>query len=233
MRTFFLTGIGIIGILLFLCAGTADQVPDAGNASEQIWNGTWESDGYTLFIKQNDTAIAGTYEPLNISLADPGVLTGSLSADGKVFSGTWTESGSLNMVLADDKMSYVGAGTVRPDESVNESGAYTVLGTRMESSFDPEKVWNGTWVTEHVVNALTQDGTTVTGIHHPLPGIEDEPGLFEGTVSEDGKTLNGTWMETGNFTFTLADDGMSWNGTYDLAQNASAGSSSWNARKVA
>ncbi len=212
--------------------GTADQAPGVINQSEKIWNGTWESEGYSLYIQQSDSEIKGYYEPFNISSQDPGLLEGVLSSDGRVFSGTWSETGPIAFVLTSDKLSYTGAGNVRPDASLNSSGSYATIGTRMESSFDPEQLWNGSWKTDRVINTFIQNGVTVTGSYAPLPDTGDEPGTFTGTVSEDGTTLFGNWSESGNFSFTISKDDRYWNGTYDMAQNSSAGADSWNATKV-
>ena len=232
MRIFFGAGALLIGVLLLVSAGTADQVSSTSTQSGTVWNGTWESIGYTLFIQQNQSAIGGEYEPLNISELDPGLFEGAVSADGMVFSGTWTESGRNELVLADDQMSYTGTGSVRPEGSLTGPGSYAVTGNRVESSFDPVERWNGTWKTNLTISTFIQNGTHVTGSYEPLSGLNDEPGLFDGNVSPDGKTLTGTWLESGNFSFHVSENGLFWNGTYDIARYPSAGSDVWNATKL-
>ena len=232
MNFFAITGVCVVGILLSFGAGSAEKTPDVFNTSENIWNGTWASDAYTLYIQQDNSVISGAYEPENLTLLDPGLLKGNISKDGGIFSGTWTETGPLKVVISDDKMSYSGTGGVRPDDNLNGSGNYTVKATRVESSFDPENIWTGTWKTPRSTNMWTQNGTVVVGSYEPLPGIGDEPGIFEGSVSEDGKTISGRWTETGNFSFMISDDHSHFNGTYDIAQNISAGSGTWNGTKL-
>jgi len=232
MKFVIIGGIILICLLCLSGMGMADQVSGAINQGDKIWNGTWESEGYFLYIQQNDSEIKGYYEPFNISSQDPGMLEGVLSSDGRVFSGTWSETGPLVLTLAADTMSYTGAGNVRPHADLNSSGSYTTIGKRVESSFDPEKTWNGSWKTGRTLNTFIQNGATVTGSYVPLPEIYDEPGTYTGTVSEDGTTLLGNWSESGNFSFTISNNGRYWNGTYDMSQNSSVGSDSWNATKV-
>ncbi len=232
MKFVIMGGIILICLLWLSGMGMADQVSGVSNQSDKIWNGTWESEDYFLYIQQNDSEIKGYYEPFNISNQDPGTLEGILSSDGRIFSGTWSETGPLVLTLAADTMSYTGAGNVRPGADLNTSGSYTTKGKRVESSFDPEKTWNGSWKTDRTLNTFIQNGATVTGSYVPLPDINDEPGTYTGTVSDDGKTLIGNWSESGNFSFTISKDDRYWNGTYDMALNPSAGSDSWNATKV-
>ena len=79
---------------------------------------------------------------------------------------------------------------------------------------------------------LTQNGTIVTGTYIPYSLDEDEPGLIEGVVSDDGRKLSATWYEAGPFTFTLSDDGLFFNGTYGTDLSDSAIIDFWNATKV-
>lgn len=232
MKFYFLICAIMVISLCFVWSGSAEQIPDEKNYSENIWNGTWASEYYTLLIRQNGSEITGWYEPKDLKLYDPGLLNGSISAEGKIFSGMWIESGPLRIIQSGDGMSYSGSGGIRSDAKLNESGTYTASGTRMESSFDPEKIWAGTWKTERTLNTWVQNGTSITGSYQPLAGIEDEPGLFEGTASENGKTLSGTWIETGNFSFTLSEDNSVFNGTYGWGLNASAGTDFWNGTKL-
>ncbi|HWQ67247.1 MAG TPA: hypothetical protein VN372_10290 [Methanospirillum sp.] len=232
MRFFFVTGMLVVLVLSILCAGSAEQIPDAKSQAENVWNGSWSTEYYIVSILQNGSEIEGRYEPKDIKSMDPGRLAGMVSKDGTIFSGIWTESGPLSVSISDDGMSFTGNGGVRIDGGMNESGAYTTNTTRIGTVLDPENIWSGTWKGARTENVWIQEGTTITGSYHPLPGIADEPGLFEGTVSDDGKMATGTWKEFGNFSFTLSRDGTFFNGTYDVALNASAGSDFWNGTKI-
>ncbi|NLV27211.1 MAG: hypothetical protein GXY48_08625 [Methanomicrobiales archaeon] len=222
--------ISIFIFLLAMCATTTSQADS--DPIENAWNGTWESEYYILLIYQNGTAISGSYEPKDSTLYDPGLLKGMLSEDGKTFSGIWTESGPLSVVLSDDGMSISGSYGIRIDKKLTESDMYPTTRTRMEDSFDPENPWNGTWRGERTITTWIQNGTFVSGTYSPLPDIDDEPGISEGTVSGDGNSLKGKWIEAGNFSFTLDDDLMAFTGTYDITLNDPTGTDTWNGKKI-
>ncbi|PKL59616.1 MAG: hypothetical protein CVV33_06900, partial [Methanomicrobiales archaeon HGW-Methanomicrobiales-4] len=219
-------------ILGFFGPVYAEPVPDANN-NAYPWNGTWVSDDFTLFILQNVSEISGDYVPLNFELYDPGHMQGTLSEDGKTFSGICTEKGFLKLNLSDDEMSFSGVGVIPPLGSMSEPYVYERNGTRSENLSDLDNKWSGTWTTPKKTFELIQNGTYVFGTNEPLlPEVKDEPGLFEGTVSEDGKTITLNWLETGNFTFTLSDDGSFFNGTYHVEPDPSRVSDSWNGTKI-
>jgi len=215
-------------VLALLCAGSAAQAPDTVNT----WNGTWKDDVYTIFIQQNGTEIAGYYIPFDPEAYDAGMLEGTLSEDQKTFSGVWIESGLQESTLSDDGMSFNGTGTTNPVGSFTEPQTYETTGTRVGTPVDPDNLWTGSWQTPRKVYHLTQEGTTISGTNEPLPETEDEPGVFEGTVSEDGKIVSLEWIESGNFTFILSDDGMSWNGTYTEVVDPAAELLPWNATRI-
>lgn len=54
---------------------------------------------------------------------------------------------------------------------------------------------------------FVQDGNSITG-EYRRSSPEELGGIFEGTVSDDGKTLFTTRTGTETVTFTLSDDGM-------------------------
>lgn len=215
-------------VLVLLCAGTAAQVPDPGNA----WNGTWTDEMFTVVIQQSGTEIAGYYVPFDPEAYDSGLLEGTLSEDQKIFSGVWTESGNQESTLSDDGMSFNGTGSTNSVGSFTEPQTYETTGTRVGTPADPDNLWTGSWETPRKVYNLTQDGTIISGTNEPLPETDDEPGVFEGTVSEDGKTVSLEWIESGNFTFILSDDGMFWNGTYTNVLDPSAEQFPWNATRI-
>jgi len=218
----------VVLILLLLCAGSAALVPDA----ENMWNGTWTDETYTIFIQQNGTEIAGNYIPFDLETYDAGLLEGTLSEDQKTFSGVWIESGLQEATLSEDGMSFSGTGSTNPVGTLTEPRTYEATGTRVGTPTDPDNLWSGTWETPRKIYNLTQDGTTISGTNEPLPETDDEPGVFKGTVSEDGNTMSVEWVESGNFTFILSDDGIFWNGTYTDLLDPSAELFPWNATKM-
>lgn len=226
--------IGVIVIIALILLGIAFIGQKSGEVSHSSnnWNGTWKSELYTLSIKQSGSVISGNYEPDNISSSDPGVLAGTLSAEGKAFSGVWTESGPLNLVMSEDGMSYSGIGAVRPEGGRNPSETYKTGGKRVGNVSGPHNTWSGNWNSTRTNQTFTQNGTVVTGSYQPWSNINDEPGTFEGTVSEDGKTVSGKWTESGNFNFVLSEDGSVFNGTYSIFLQKTDDSDSWNATRL-
>jgi len=156
--------------------------------------------------------MTGEYVPYDFDMYDPGVIEGVLSEDGMTFSGKWIESGSFIDTLADDNMSFTANGSSNPVATMTQPYSFTFIAQR-SGDIDPENLWNGSWSTDRKIYEFIQNGTAVTGVNQPLPGVDDESGIMEGTVSEDGRTISGTWTETGLLVFVISDDGTSINAT--------------------
>jgi hypothetical protein len=173
------------------------------------------------------------YEPFDTEAYDPGRLEGSVSANGTMFSGKWIESGVSNWTLSEDKNSFTAIGKNNRIEGLPEAVPYEFNGTRTGEIADPKNIWSGEWASSHKVYNMTQDTFSISGVNHPLPGIEDEDGSIEGIVTDDGKTLM-NWTETGDFSFTLSEDGKFFNGTYtiDLSESEKTGYWNWNMTKT-
>ena len=231
MKVFVLTGILAVFVLCFICVGSAEQV-EAANQTEYVWNGTWASENFTLFIAQNESGISGSYIPDDPELYDAGILEGTLSDNGNTLSGVWTESGLFSETLSSDGMSFNGTGSSNPQGNMDEASIYNNTGTRVGKLADSDNIWSGAWVTERKSYNYTQDGLSITGTNQPLPGIDDEPGSMVGTVSDDGKIITGKWVETGNFTFIISKDGSFFNGTYNVNLDLLNKTESWNATKI-
>lgn len=204
----------IIGIVLafsMLCMGfaAAEEANETETVSEFIWNGTWSSPKYTLYISQDESEITGAYVPMDLFEYDAGYLEGNLSPDGKTYSGIWTESGTSTNTLSSDLMSFTISGNTDPQGPMTEPVHYTSNVTRVGEIVDPENPWTGNYISEWKKYNITQDGTVIIGINEPLPDVDDNSGVLNGMVSEDGMTFTGTWIEKGGFTFVMADDGMS------------------------
>jgi hypothetical protein len=99
---------------------------------------------------------------------------------------------------------------------------YTTNATRIGEIVDPENPWTGNYVSEWKTYNITQDGHVVTGINEPLADIDDNSGVMNGTISEDGMSYTGTWIEKGGYTFVMAEDGLSINATVSKSLESDA-----------
>lgn len=227
MRIMTTAGVLILCLISIICFGSADQIQD-----NSLWNGTWESEYYILVFLQDGENISGWYEPKVGYPYDPGVFSGELSDNGSIFSGTWRESGPFTYMLADDYQSISGTFGSERDMDAAEPELIPVIMNRTDQSFNSSLPWTGTFEGERFIITYSQNGIHVTGEYYPVPGIVDEPGVSEGVVSDDGRTLTGTWREEGNFSFTLSEDGMAFSGLYTIAQDLTAGYESWDGKRV-
>ena len=206
-------GIFLAFSMLCIGFGAAEDPTDGNTASEYVWNGTWSSPNYTLYITQDESGISGAYVPMDLLEYDSGYLEGNLSSDGKTYSGIWIESGMNTNTLSQDLMSFSISGYTDPQGPMTEPFHYTSNATRAGEIVDPDNPWTGEYVSEWKRYNITQNGVSITGTNEPLPGIDDNAGVAEGTVSEDGMVFTGTWIEKGRYTFVISDDGMSINAT--------------------
>lgn len=203
----------IIFLLFFAGIGSALQAPGTEDESEYVWNGTWSTPDYIFTIKQDQSGITGEYVPTNLSLLDPGRVEGNVSEDGRTYSGVWIETGSNTYTLSNDKMSFAILGFADPYGNMTEPAYYTSNATRIGDIPDPDNPWSGSWVTWKKSYNLTQNGTYLSGINQPLNNVNDESGLLDGIISDDGTTYTGNWTEKGSFTFVMSDTGSEFNAT--------------------
>jgi hypothetical protein len=83
--------------------------------------------------------------------------------------------------------------------------------------------WGGTWTDANYTLSLSQNGSAVNGLAIVSdPGVAD-PFRLTGTLSEDGKTLQGVLTQTGTLLLNLSDDKMMFDGagTVDPVDNVS------------
>jgi len=206
-------GLLLICAMLFVGIGSAEEAPGAETASEYIWNGAWSSPNYTVYITQDNSGISGAYVPMDFLEFDPGYLEGNVSSDGKTYSGIWIESGSNTNILSSDMMSFAISGYSDPQGPMTEPVHYTSNATRIGEIVDLANPWTGNYISEWKTYNLTQDGISLTGTNNPLPDVDDNSGVLNGTVSEDEMTYSGTWIEKGEYTFVMTDDELSINAT--------------------
>lgn len=98
-------------------------------------------------------------------------------------------------------------------------------GSKIAAALTPaaSMTWAGVWKTDFSSMTLTQTGNTVTGPY----AYHD--GRIEATAS--GRTLTGRWIEydnEGTFTFTMSEDGKSFTGTWIETKPHPGGGGSWN-----
>lgn len=215
--------------LFIMGVGSADVISG--------WNGTWLSENFELTIVQTDDGrVTGTYLPFDPMSGDPGVIDGSIGADGKNLSGVWTETGTCSFILSDDEQFF--NGTYDSEDANGKKNEAGWNGTRISSEESDETGWTGRWISDVDIVHLVQNGSVVTGTYEPIhTAVIDlvEPGTIEGTLSGDGKVFTGTWKESGGILFTLSDDSLFFNGTYRYGDTDLVGGSDtyhWNATRI-
>lgn len=209
-----------IFIPMFAGIGSAEQDNDELCTAENVWNGTWECPIHLFLIEQNSSVITGRYDSKNSDMYDTGVLEGTLSGDGMTYSGKWTELGSFNYTFSDDNMSYTGTAMTSPQHirrvDYIHPGNVTDA-TRVGEITDPDNLWTGDWTSARKTHHYIQNGSVVSGTNQVLPSVNDQPGILNGTVSEDGRMITGTWIETGYINYTVSDNGSYFNGTFSVS----------------
>lgn len=207
MKHFYLSGILLTLCLFLICTGFAEEIPAETTMPELSWAGTWTDVNYTLTLEKNESEVTGIGISQNTDLNDPFLLSGTLSEDGKELTAILKDSGTLTLILSDDQISFTGNGTVDQFSNDTEPYTYTTEGSRNGTILDSENIWSGDWQTQNSSFTIHQSGNSVTGTYYILSSPEGY-GIFEGLVSEDGKTLSTTWEYPDNATFALSDDGM-------------------------
>ena len=87
--------------------------------------------------------------------------------------------------------------------------------------------WGGVWKSNFNEMTLTQTGNVVTGPY----AYHD--GRIEATAN--GKTLSGRWIESdneGTFTMTMSEDGKSFTGTWVQTKPSPAGGGGWTGSRL-
>jgi len=203
----------LIGMIGVGCPATEteENVPDAVVG----WAGTWIDSTGTLVLTEDGMNVSGVYIDPQNALYE--TLEGTISEDGKILSGSWSQIGSFSFVLSDDGTYFNGTFGYGKNTTIGEgnegwNGTLTTKG-------DIDNPWSGTWISEiGGITTLKQDGKVVNGTYEKLD--PEDFSVIEGIISEDGKKLTGTWKEIGLFRLTISNDGM-FNGTYGFGSNES------------
>lgn len=78
------------------------EITDSGNP----WTGNWVTEKKTYHLTQNGTQLSGVNEPLTNVNDEVGNLSGTISENGSVYTGNWTEKGRFTFILAEDGSSF-------------------------------------------------------------------------------------------------------------------------------
>ena len=189
--------------ILLLAPGLGSRAL-AGN-----YSGTWETNWGPLTLVEDGKKVTGKYPQKK------GKLTGAINKDG-ILEGTWTQvddpkGGKFRLALSGDKLSFVG----RWSHDGGRWEAETWDGQRKQLAVAAKPVsfagkWKSTWDSGPLPLWLRQNGNTVVG------GYDYKKGSMEGMV--DGRVLTGTWSQSdgtrGTFRFTLSPDGQSFEGKW-------------------
>lgn len=179
------------------------------------WSGTWNCGVNTLNLTQDGTLVSGLYEkPKDMIVLN---IEGNVSEDGKTLSGNWSNSGKIEFVLSDDGKTFNGTYISEHMSDIAYNSDSTWNGT-LSSEADPENPWSGSWdAGMNTFTNLSQEDNSVQGSYISPGGI---PMVIEGTLSEDGKVLTGTYSDSGLFVFTLSEDGNIFNGTFGYGSDS-------------
>lgn len=207
---------------VFVCV--AEEM-DAGSDIISDWSGTWNCDVNTLNLTQDGNLVIGIYDkPEDMVVLK---MEGNVSEDGKVFSGSWSDTGKIEFILSDDGKSFNGTYVSSGLNNVDYDSDNTWNGTLLDEA-DPEHPWSGSWDSGmNSITNLSQDDNAVYG-SYVTPG--DVLLTIDGLLSEDGKKLIGTYSDEGLFIFTLSEDGNSFNGTFGYGSEDST--RSWNGTRA-
>ena len=131
-----------------------------------------------------------------------GMWSGTLSADGQTLTGTWMQGGSLPLVMQRQVTAIEPPkSNLAPDEAPKLDGAW--LG---QLHAGPQKLWVQVNLKAGAAKSCTLDSIDQKAFGIPCGNVRmngnavsfDVPavnGNWSGTLSEDGKTLTGTWTQ--------------------------------------
>lgn len=199
----------VIGLVLALVSISICSAETSENTTiTALWNGTWVGEGESMTLTQNDGTVTGVFSSTDGKISD---IAGNVTEDGRSLIGTWKESGLYQLTLSDDGTFFNGTFGFGSEDSIDGMDD-SWIGSRVLDAADDAVNWTGAWDSgDDMKTVLTQEGTNVTGTFENGDVIET---TLEGTVSEDGKLLTGTWEEHGGINLTLSEDRTYYNGTF-------------------
>ena len=212
-------GFLLLIVIICTCFSVAEETLVPKVDTKDPWTGTWQSDLYTEKFIQNGTVLTGQYVLTSSHESDAGSIRGKVSDDGNTVIGTWEEAGDVTLVLGDDNSTLSGTRAYQ-----NEDEIYTAI--------YHDQIMDGIWNSENHTMSLYQENSVVYGSYVSLDPLTGESGYITGTISEDGKKCNGTFVESGNITFTLNEDRKFFNGTFTYGNGKNKEFDTWNATRI-
>jgi hypothetical protein len=173
-------------------------------AQENTFNGDWYTNFGLMSITVQGSYTEGTFG------TNGGSFTGIASENGKNLHGNWFvepsigpgfTAGKFIMKISDDGKSFTGK--TWHGRNADEQ---KLIGRRSPETSDN---FSGMWKTDWGILIMTVENNQVTGIY------ENNDGKIEGTMSQDGNTVEGNWSQApsykapkdaGKFVFSISDD---------------------------
>jgi len=190
--------------VIILCAFFIYFISSGVVSQENTFNGKWYTNVGLMTIKVEGSYTSGTFG------TDGGNFNGIVSDDGQNLHGNWFVSpsigpgfnaGRFTMKLSDDGNSFIG----RTWHGNNEDERNLIARRVLETSDN----FSGMWDTDLGILVMTVQNNHVSG------NYEKKNGKIDGTLSQDGKTVEGTWSQapsykapkdSGKFVFSISDD---------------------------
>ncbi len=206
-------------LLILLGSGVAfaEDNTTVTDRSGADWNGTWQSELFTMTFTQQDEVVTASYIAMNPETEITGNLNGTLSEDGKVLTGIWSETGKFESIASEDNTSF--------SSNLGYNGSFADFvgnGT----------LWSGEWKSDSYLMNLSQDGSKISGTVRYYLDDGSEIGTLTGNLSDDGKTVIGTWDEIGEMKLAISEDGGMFNGTYMFENIEPKPADTWNATRI-
>lgn len=217
MKINWVLGLVVINMIFFTCIASAESNGTSSDV-QPSWSGKWQSLLYIETLIQNETSVTGTYIPIESTLNDNGIINGTITNNGSILEGTWTEKGDIKINILND---------------TTLDGLWTYSDEpQLFSKIDDINDIAGTWSSNSLALNLQKNGYEVTGAYESIDNETGVSGIINTTISSDGKQLTGSFNESGKLLFILSDDGSYINGTYTYGDKSQKDVDTWNATRV-
>ncbi|PWR74323.1 hypothetical protein [Methanospirillum lacunae] len=89
-----------------------------------------------------------------------------------------------------------------------------VSADKNETGSDIQPSWSGVWESLLYTETLEQNKTNVTGTYVPFTNSLKDNGIINGTLTNNGSRLTGSWTETGDVLFNVSNDNSTLDGVW-------------------